>query len=40
MQLDSVVRHVQLVRREVEGEMAVKVTDTRRNEYISDRVRS
>ncbi len=40
IKLDSVVRHVQLVQREGEGTMAVKVTDTRRNEYISDRVRT
>lgn len=37
VQLDSVVRHVQLMKGEGGG-MAVKVTDTRRNEYISDRV--
>lgn len=38
VQLDSVVKHVELVRREGSGHTMVRVTDTRGNEFTGDRV--
>lgn len=38
VQLDSVVKHVEVLRKEGGGATAVRLTDTRGNEFMADKV--